>query len=191
MNLKLFIVLFVQLYSIQSFGQKNDDNNKIFFISEIEFQNLVLGYPLGNNNCREGRFFTEKENLLAMDKENNLNKEFLIFNPGCYEVIFEHKQITEFIIPNIDNDSISKYLQLNNKKYMAFCCSPDLNISSHFIIENFKYYEVLKQKYLILLIPLKLYNQMFDVYTEKNCFLFKDEPSISGLYIKVIIPICD
>lgn len=190
MLVKILLVILIQLYLTVSFGQKKDESNEVFFIAITEFNNLVLAIPNGVEDCEKGSFITEKENLLALEKLNPIDKKYLIFYPGCYNLIGFPSQINEYIIPNIYNDSISNILKSNPKKMNLFC--PDNEISNFVYLENFRYLEFSHKKFMILLVPLKLYHQMRDrINTHNTCKLFDNEPTKDGIYIKVLIEICD
>lgn len=186
---KIITILSFQFCIFFSFGQKKDESNEIFFVAITEFNNLVRAFPNGNENCREGTFITEKDNLFTLDKKKSLDKEYLIFYPGCYEIIDFTSLINKYIIPNIYNDSISNILKSNPKKWNHFC--PDTKFSKIFFIENFRYMEITHKKYMVLLVPLRLYNHMIGSLAIDNpCKIFNNEPK-DFVYIKVLIAICD
>lgn len=152
----VFIMIVFQLFGSVSFCQKQTTyEDKIIFVSIIEFNNLVLVHPNDCDDCNRGYFLTEKSNLSYLDKFYPKDKDIFVFYPNCYKIKNHHKGIRKYIIPYV-NDTIK---QLLLKDYYKDFYRP-LPTNEEVSIKNFKYNEVIHSKYILFLVSLEHFNKM-------------------------------
>lgn len=181
----VFILIVFQIFYPLSFCQKQTIfEDKIIFISIIEFNNLVWAYPNDNDNCNKGYILTEKTNLSYLEKFYPQDKDLFLFYPNCYQLKNDPKGIRKYIIPYV-NDTI-KQLLLKDYKKDFYRPLPTNEVVS---LENFKYNEVTHSKYMLFLVNLEHFNKMNDIFTAKQCDIFVNEKTYKGLYIKTLVPI--
>lgn len=184
----VFIMIVFQLFGSVSFCQKQTINdNKVFFISITEINNLVIAYPYGCDDCSEGRFITEKNNLPYLDKFYPKDKNLFLFYPNCYELVNFPSKIRNYIVPYVI-DSIKQIL-LNNYKYIPRSI---ISKKEMVFLENFRYLELTDHKYMIFLVEIEHYNKMTNIFFDiEKCYRFINESTYKGLYVKILVPIYD
>lgn len=181
----VFIIIVIQLFCPLSFCQKQTTfEDKIVFVSIIEFKNLVLVHPNDCDGCNSGYFLTEKSNLSYLDKFYSQDKNLFLFYPNCYKIKNHPKVIREYIIPYI-NDTIKQLLLKDYEKDFYL----PLPTNEEVLLENFKYNEVTHSKYMLFLVNLEHFNKMNDIFTGEKCDLFVNEKTYKGLYVKILVPI--
>ena len=131
----VFILNVIQLFCPLSFCQKQTTfEDKIIFISIIEFKNLVLVHPNDCDDCNRRFFLTEKSNLSYLDKFYPKDKDIFVFYPNCYKIKNHPKVIRKYIIPYV-KDTIKQLLlkDYNKDFYLPLPTNEEVSI------ENFKY----------------------------------------------------
>jgi len=182
----IFSFYFISII-LSSFSQEIDTmmKNEIKFLYIIENDNFLRVLPKKSEHC-SSYFITDSINLFKFEKINYKEQYYFFLNPDCYKISICWREISNYIIPNID----SSIANIITKGFpLKTICRDDIYSDSENNI-NYYYSKVNHKKFIVFLISVDFFNYLRKGWCPP-CQIYKDETKRDEMYMKLLIPLFD